>query len=398
MLSDRELFLRYLGQTSPSPLLLEITSARGVYLFGPGNKQYIDLISGVAVSNVGHNHPAVVAAIKDQADAYTHLMVYGELVQSPQVRYAHDLADSLPAALNTCYFVNSGSEAVEGALKLAKRYTGRTRIVSFRSAYHGSTHGALSIQGSETYRNAFRPLLPDTIQIGFNNHRDLELVDSRTACVIAETIQGEAGVIVPENDFLLKLRERCNETGALLILDEIQTGFGRTGSLFAFERYKVIPDILLLAKALGGGMPLGAFISSAGIMSSLTEKPVLGHITTFGGHPVSCAAGKASFSVILNENLPAEAARKSLLFKNNLQHRIISGIRGEGLLLAIAVTDRKYVPYIVSNAAKHGLLMDFFLFCDSALRLAPPLIISDDEITLACSLLLRLFDEAYEKA
>jgi acetylornithine/N-succinyldiaminopimelate aminotransferase len=398
MLSNRQLFLHFLGQTSLSPLMLEIESANGVYLFGPDGKKYLDLISGVSVSNVGHNNPFVVEAIKNQVDSYTHLMVYGELVLSPQVQYARHLAEILPAGLDTCFFVNSGSESVEGALKLAKRYTGRSRIISFRNSYHGSTHGALSIQGSEVYKNAFRPLLPDTFQIDFNDENSLGLIDNGTACVIIEPIQGEAGVIVPCDNFLEKVRRRCDETGTLLIFDEIQTGFGRTGHLFAMNRYNVVPDILLLAKALGGGMPLGAFISSNEIISSLSYDPPLGHITTFGGHPVCCAAGDAALKVIITEKLTETCSKKSALFREMLKHQLITEVRGEGLLLAIQLTDQAYVPYIISNAHRYGLIIDFFLFCNSALRLAPPLIITEAEITIACQLLLELLDDASENA
>lgn len=396
MFSKRELFLQFLGQTSSAPLMLEIESADGVYLYGPDGKQYIDLISGVSVSNVGHHNQKVIEAIKTQVESYTHLMVYGELILNPQISYASHLSEILPAGLDTCYFVNSGSEAVEGALKLAKRFTGRSRIISFRNSYHGSTHGALSIQGSEIYRNAFRPLLPDTFQIDFNDENSIDRIDEKTACVVVEPIQGEAGVIVPENLFLNKIRNRCHETGSLLIFDEIQTGFGRTGFIFAIDRYNVIPDILLLAKSLGGGMPLGAFISSKEIMSVLTSSPPLAHITTFGGHPVSCAAGDAALGVIIGEKLAESAINKSAQFKDKLKHKLISEVRGEGLLLAIQLTDRVYIPYIVANAHRHGLIIDFFLFCDSALRLAPPLTISNDEITLACRLLLNLLDDASE--
>jgi acetylornithine/N-succinyldiaminopimelate aminotransferase len=396
MLSNRQLFLHFLGQTSPSPLALEIESAKGIYLFGPYGKKYLDLISGVSVSNVGHNNPLVVEAVKNQVDSYTHLMVYGELILSPQIQYAKHLVEILPHGLDTCYFVNSGSESVEGAIKLAKRYTKRSRIISFRNSYHGSTHGALSIQGSEIYRNAFRPLLPDTFQIDFNDESSLKLIDEKTACVIIEPIQGEAGVIVPRDNFLEKIRKRCNETGSLLIFDEIQTGFGRTGYMFAMNRYNVVPDILLLAKALGGGMPLGAFISSNKIMSSLSYDPPLGHITTFGGHPVCCAAGDTALKVIIDEKLAEKCNQKSALFKEKLKHQLITEVRGEGLLLAIQLTDQIYVPYIVANAPRYGLIIDFFLFCNSALRLAPPLIITEAEIILACRLLLDLLDEASE--
>jgi acetylornithine/N-succinyldiaminopimelate aminotransferase len=398
MLSNRQLFLQFLGQTSPSPLMLEIERANGVYLFGPDGKKYLDLISGVSVSNVGHNNPFVVEAIKNQVDSYTHLMVYGEFILSSQVQYAKHLAEILPHGLNNCYFVNSGSESVEGALKLAKRYTGRSRIISFRNSYHGSTHGALSIQGSETYRNAFRPLLPDTFQIDFNDEKSLSLIDDKTACVIIEPIQGEAGVIVPSDNFLGKVRKRCDESGSLLIFDEIQTGFGRTGYMFAMNRYNIVPDILLLAKALGGGMPLGAFISSNEIMSSLSSDPPLGHITTFGGHPVCCAAGDAALKVIITEKLAETCSQKTELFREKLKHPLIKEVRGEGLLLAIQLIDHSYVPYIVANAHRYGLIMDFFLFCNSALRLAPPLIITEAEIKMACQLLLELLDDASENA
>jgi acetylornithine/N-succinyldiaminopimelate aminotransferase len=393
MLSNKQLFLHYLGQTSPAPLMIEIVSASGVYMYGPKGEKYLDLISGVSVSNIGHNHPRVVEAIKNQVDSYSHLMVYGELIQSPQIRYARHLTELLPSGLDTCYFVNSGSEAVEGALKLAKRFTGRSRIISFRNSYHGSTHGALSIQGNEFYRNAFRPLLPDTFQLAFNDENSLNLIDGKTACVIVEPIQGEAGVVLPLNNFLEKVRTRCTETGSLLIFDEIQTGFGRTGFMFATDRYKVVPDILLLAKALGGGMPLGAFISSHEIMSAFASNPPLGHITTFGGHPVCCAAGDAALSVSIEEKLAESCNLKSALFREKLKHPLIAEVRGEGLMLAVQLTDPECVTYAVANAGKYGILVDYFLYCNSALRLAPPLTITTDEIVLACNLLLKLLDD-----
>jgi acetylornithine/succinyldiaminopimelate/putrescine aminotransferase len=373
--------------------MLEIVSAEGVYMFGPAGEKYLDLISGVSVSNTGHRHPRVVTAIKEQVDSYLHLMVYGEMIQSPQVKYAERLAGLLPSVLDNCYFVNSGSEAIEGALKLAKRYTGRSRIISLKNSYHGSTHGALSIQGSELYKNSFRPLLPDTFQIGFNDNESVSLIDSNTACVVAEPIQAEAGVIWPQNNFLELLRQRCNDTGALLIFDEVQTGFGRIGSLFATERFKVIPDIIVLAKALGGGMPLGAFISSKDIMSVLSCNPQLGHITTFGGHPVCCAAGLASLEIILEENLVTECKRKSDLIKKNLNHPAIMEIRGEGLLLAVKLSDNECVRYAVAHAPDYGLILDFFLFCSDSFRIAPPLTINDEEIIWACSQLSKLLDD-----
>jgi acetylornithine/N-succinyldiaminopimelate aminotransferase len=398
MPKNRQLFLQHLGQTSPAPMMLEIIRAQGIYMYGTDGQKYIDLISGVSVSNTGHCHPKVVEAVKNQVDSYMHLMVYGEIIQSPQVKYAERLSEILPPELNTCYFVNSGSEAVEGGLKLAKRFTGRSRIISFKNAYHGSTHGALSVQGSEDYRNAFRPLLPDTHLVEFNNEKSLESIDNKTACVIIEPVQGEAGIIYPENDFLKKIRSKCSSTGALLIFDEIQTGFGRTGFMFALERFGVAPDILLLAKALGGGMPLGAFISSNQIMSSLVSNPVLGHITTFGGHPVCCAAGLASLGVIIDEKLVELSNPKSELFKKELSHPLITQVRGEGLLLAVQLADHEYVKYAIAHAPEFGLILDYFLFCDNAIRIAPPLTITMDEISLACSRLNKLLDDALRKA
>jgi acetylornithine/N-succinyldiaminopimelate aminotransferase len=394
MLTNRQLFLLHLGQTSSSPMMLEIARAEGVFMYSPEGKKYLDLISGVSVSNTGHSHPKVIEAVKNQVDLYMHLMVYGEFVQSPQVKYAEYLSQILPPELNTCYFVNSGSEAVEGALKLAKRFTGRSRIISFKNSYHGSTHGALSIQGNEIYRNAFRPLLPDTFQVGFNDEKSLDSIDYKTACVIIEPVQGEAGVIYPENGFLKKIRDRCKLTGTLLIFDEIQTGFGRTGFMFALERFGVIPDILLLAKALGGGMPLGAFISSNEIMSVLISNPSLGHITTFGGHPVCCAAGLASLKVIMEEKLVGTCRIKSGLFKKELNHSVILEVRGEGLLLAVQLIDPKYVQYVIAHAPDYGLILDYFLFCNDAFRIAPPLIINEDEISWACRQLNMLLDDA----
>src|SRR5664280_978109 len=394
MLTNRQLFLQNLGQTSLAPMMLEIERAEGIYMYGPNGEKYIDLISGVSVSNTGHGHPRVVEAVKNQVDLYMHLMVYGELIQSPQVKYAERLTGILPSSLDSVYFVNSGSEAVEGALKLAKRYTGRSRIISFRNSYHGSTHGALSIEGSEIYRNAFRPLLPDTFQIDFNDESSLAAITKNTACVIVEPVQGEAGIIYPEKDFLQKVRDKCNSTGALLIFDEIQTGFGRLGYMFAIEKFRVVPDMLLLAKALGGGMPLGAFIASREIMSAFVSDPALGHITTFGGHPVCCAAGLASLNVIIDEKLAESVKSKCVLFKKELSHPLISEIRGEGLLLAVRLIDSSYIPYVIAHAPEHGLVLDYFLFCDDAFRIAPPLIINESEITQACKLLNDLLDNA----
>ncbi|HVN59336.1 MAG TPA: aspartate aminotransferase family protein [Bacteroidales bacterium] len=388
----RQIFLKYIGQTSPEPMMLDITGAEGVFLHGPAGEKYIDLISGVSVSNTGHRHPRVVRAIKDQADDYLHLMVYGEFIESPQVRYAEKICSLLPPGLDTCFFVNSGSEAVEGAMKLAKRFTGRTKIVSFNNAYHGSTHGALSIQGSEQYKNAFRPLLPDVWQIGFNDFSSLGTIDSATACVIVEPVQAEAGVIYPVPGFLRELRRKCTASGALLVFDEVQTGFGRTGSIFACEKFGVTPDIIVLAKALGGGLPLGAFISSYGIMSTLSHHPVLGHITTFGGHPLCCAAGLAALEVILEEDLAGKAKTKSDLFRQLLVHPAIKEIRGDGLLMAAELNDPYLAAKAVKNAPRSGIILDYFLFCDSAFRIAPPLVINEDEIRLACERINNLLE------
>jgi acetylornithine/N-succinyldiaminopimelate aminotransferase len=374
--------------------MLEIDRAEGVFMYGPSGEKYLDLISGVSVSNTGHHHPKVVQAVKEQVDAYMHLMVYGEMIQSPQVKYAEYLTKFLPATLNCCYFVNSGSEAVEGALKLVKRFTGRSRIISFKNSYHGSTHGALSVQGSEHFRNAFRPLLPDSFQARFNDVDSLNMINEKTACVIIEPVQGEAGIIFPENGFLEHVRKKCNETKSLLIFDEIQTGFGRTGHMFAIDRFDVVPDILLLAKALGGGMPLGAFISSREIMSSLMSDPPLGHITTFGGHPVCCAAGLASMKVLTDENLIDSCTGKSLLFRKQLKHDLISEVRGEGLLLAVELQRPEYIRYIIAKAPEFGLVLDYFLFCNSAFRITPPLTINEEEISWACTQLGSLLDDA----
>jgi acetylornithine/succinyldiaminopimelate/putrescine aminotransferase len=390
MPSQRQLFLDHLGQTTPSPLMLEIERAEGSFLFDRNGKDYLDLISGVSVSNTGHRHPAVVSAVKEQADRYMHLMVYGEVIQSPQVQYAARLASLLPESLGSVYFVNSGSEAIEGAIKLARRYTGRNEIIYFRNAYHGSTTGALSVQGSEHYRNAFRPLMPSTTMAEFNSPEAAAMVSGGTAAVLVEPVQAEAGVVQPADGFLAGLRDACDRHGAMLIFDEVQTGFGRTGSLFSLFRYNVVPDILVLAKALGGGLPLGAFISSREIMSSLAHDPVLGHITTFGGHPVCCAAGLASLDVIVAGDLAGKAHEKEQLFRERLSQMPFREVRGEGLLLAVVPGKKGIIPALVSKAPEHGLLLDYFLFCDEAFRIAPPLTISPDEIDTACQRLRAL--------
>jgi acetylornithine/succinyldiaminopimelate/putrescine aminotransferase len=392
MVNLRQLFLLNNAQTSTTPRMLEIESAEGIYLHGPDGKRYMDLVSGFAVSNVGHRHPRVVQAIKDQLDKYMHVTVYGEFVQAPQVMFAQKLISVLPEQLNSVYFVNSGAEATEGALKLAKRYTGRSKIISCHNSYHGSTHGALSVMGNEYYKEAYRPLLPDITFVEFNSPADLENIDTNTACIILETIQGEAGVRVPSPEYLRALRQRCTDTGTLLIFDEIQTGFGRTGKLFAFEQYNIVPDILLLAKGIGGGMPIGAFISGREIMSSLTENPILGHITTFGGHPVCCAAGLATLNVLLEEDLLKDIDRKEELFRSLLVHPLIKEVRGKGLMLAIQLENFKQVEDISRQATDQGVIIDWFLHCDTALRLAPPLIITEVEIREACKIILEALD------
>ena len=397
MISNRQLFLQHIAQTSDFPIGLEVESAEGVFLYDRQGKAFYDMIAGISVSNLGHRHPRVLQAIRDQLDKHMHLMVYGEYIQTPQVRLAEALARQLPGQLNCTYFVNSGSEATEGALKLAKRYTGRFEIVSFRNAYHGSTQGALSIMGDEEYRNAFRPLLPGIRQLEYNNISHLERISDKTACVILEPIQAEAGVVLPEEGFLQAVRERCSETGALLIFDEIQTGFGRTGPLFAFMDYRVEPDILLLAKSLGGGLPLGAFISSREIMSVYRKKPALGHITTFGGHPVSCAAGLAAFQELLDSELTATVGRKEQLFREKLVHPTVLEIRGKGLMLAIQLRNSAAVKRVIPDLIEAGIIMDWFIFCDTALRLAPPLIITEKQIGEVCDRMIRVMDQTLSK-
>jgi len=393
MLSQRQLFLNHIAQTSETPLALEIEKAEGVYLFDTSGKRYLDLISGISVSNVGHRHPKVVEAIKEQVDKYMHTMVFGEYIQNPQVKLAKHLADNLPSNLSSVYFVNSGSEAIEGAMKLAKRFTGRTEIISFKNAYHGSTHGSLSIMGNEEFKNAFRPLLPDTKQLEFNNPSDFSQITERTACVVVETIQGEAGAIVPQNDFLKKLSIHCKLVGAMLVVDEIQCGFGRTGKLFAFEHYNFVPDILCLAKGMGGGMPIGAFISSKEIMNTLTNNPVLGHITTFGGHPVCCAAADATLSVLLEEKIMDEVEAKEQLFRSLLKHPKIKSIKGKGLLLSIEFESYEQNKSIIDKCIEKGVITDWFLFNSDSMRIAPPLIITEEEIQLACKAIVDSINE-----
>lgn len=392
----RKQFLQHIGQTSDSPLMIEVARAEGIYFYEPGTeahpegKRYVDLISGVSVSNVGHGNPAVVEAVCAQARDYMHIMVYGEMVERPQVKYAAAIASLLPAPLESVYFVNSGAEAVEGALKLAKRYTHRTEIVSFLNAYHGSTHGSMSVMGGETFVGAYRPLLPDTRKLRYNCFDDLAQITERTACVLVEPVQGESGVRPPQPGFLAALRQRCSEVGALLIFDEIQTGFGRSGAMFALERYGVTPDILCLAKALGGGMPLGAFVSSNEIMAGLRSDPPLGHITTFGGHPVCCAAGLAALNYITEHNLAAEAESKGALFEALLgDHPAVVEIRRSGLLLAVELGSSERLFRAMALLKEAGYLSDWFLFCDTAFRISPPLVITEEQIRTCCAEIRR---------
>jgi acetylornithine/N-succinyldiaminopimelate aminotransferase len=398
-MTNRNLFLQHIGQTSEAPLALEIVKASGSKLFDVNGKEYIDLIGGISVCNVGHCHPKVIEAIKKQLDDYLHIMVYGELVQSPQVQYATMLTQHLPASLNSVFFTASGSEATEGAMKLAKRFSNRTQIISFKNSYHGSTQGALSIMGDEYWRNAFRPLLPDTMQLNYNSFEDLENITQRTACVIAETIQAEAGVIAPQNNWLKALRERCSATGTLLVLDEIQCGFGRNGTTWAFEQFDVVPDILLLGKALGGGMPLGAFIADKKIMDSLSHDPVLGHINTFGGHPVCCAAGLAAFKVLLEEKLIDSVNEKAALFvsllkgSDALEASRPQQIRTYGLMIAIEFENFEINKKIIDELIINGIFTDWFLFASNCLRIVPPLVISNEEIIEACTIFTRILNK-----
>jgi acetylornithine/succinyldiaminopimelate/putrescine aminotransferase len=390
----RQQFFEYLGLPSMQPLGIEISSARGIYLYGPDGKDYIDLVSGVSVSNLGHQHPDIVEAVREQAVKYMHVMVYGDLIQSPQVELAEMLAKLLPNPLNSTYFVSSGSEAVEGALKLAKRYTGRPEVVAFRNAYHGGTHGALSLCGNEWLKGSFRPLLPDIRLLEFNDPSGPGQITEKTACVVIETIQAEAGIILPENGFLELIRERCDQAGALLIIDDIQMGMGRTGKLFSFEHFNILPDILCLAKSFGGGMPLGAFIASREIMRCLTSDPELGHITTFGGHPVSCAAALASLKYLVNTAIYQDAEMKASKFINRLQgHPEIRQIRHKGLVLGLDLDSAGKAGRLIRRFVENGLLGDPFLFRPQAFRIAPPLIITEEEVHVACDRIIKSLNE-----
>ncbi len=385
-------FFKYQAQTTPYPMALEIVRAEGVYIYDKQGKEYLDFIAGVSANTLGHNHPAVIRAVKDQAGQYLHVMVYGEFVQQPQVELAKFLAEKLPVKLQSVYITNSGTEATEGALKLAKRLTGRAEIIAAKNAYHGNTQGSMSVCGKEEQNSAFRPLIPGVNFIEFNNTSDLKKISRKTAAVILETIQGGAGFIVPKNDYLKKVKERCEETGTLLILDEIQSGIGRTGKLFGFENYDVVPDILITGKGLGGGMPIGAFISSYENMSLLKDNPKLGHITTFGGHPVISAAALATLKELYQSDLMSEINEKEALFRKLLVHKEIREIRGKGLMLALILTDKKTTDHVILEALNQELLLFWLLFEPNAVRITPPLNISIKEIEKGCAIILNILD------
>jgi acetylornithine/N-succinyldiaminopimelate aminotransferase len=391
-MNQRELFFAHLAQTSPSPLALEIIQADGMLLTDRDGKKFLDLVGGISVCNLGHRHPKIIEAIRNQADQYLHLLVYGEFIQSPQVLYAKELTDHLPPSLDNVYFTNSGTEAMEGAMKLAKRATKRTEIVAFNKSYHGSTQGSLSVMGDEQWRNAFRPLLPAVQHLDFNEISSLDQITEKTACVITEAVQAERGVYPASVEWMQALRKKCDAMGAIWILDEIQTGFGRSGTLWCFQQFDVFPDILLLGKALGGGMPLGAFIANHRLMAKLTNHPSLGHITTFGGHPVSCAAGRAALRALIDEGWIEQISSKEEYFRKKLKHKKIKAFRSKGLLIALEFENFETNKKIIDQCLSNGLFVDWFLFADHCMRIAPPLIISEKEIEQACSIILEALD------
>ena len=389
-MNQRQLFLDHVAQTSPKPIGIEMAAAQGVWLTDTQGKKYIDGISGFSVANIGHGNPAVIKAVQEQAAAYMHVIVYGEFIETPQVQYAKKLTEHLPASLNCVYFTNSGAEATEGAMKLAKRITSRSKIIGAQNAYHGSTQGALSMMGDEYFKQAFRPLLPDVYHYAYGSSELIEAIDSETACVILETVQAESGVTAPPVAWMQAVREKCNQHCVLLILDEIQAGFGRTGSLWAFEQYGIVPDILLLGKALGGGMPLGAFIADQRLMNTLTYAPVLGHITTFGGHPVSCAAGKAAFEeLIAHPEWIQEVPQKNVLLKSRLQHPKILSIKDCGLWMSLQFASPEITQAVAHACIQNGLVTDWFLFAPDRIRIAPPLVITEKELHQLCDIVLK---------
>lgn len=392
-MNNRQLFLQHVAQTSTAPLGIEMVAAAGVTLTDVDGKTYIDFIAGFSVCNIGHSHPEVVKAVQEQAAKYMHLIVYGEFIESPQVQYAVLLASHLPENLDCVYFTSSGAEATEGALKLAKRVTGKTKILACNKAYHGSTQGALSVMGDEYWRNAFRPLLPEVYHFDYNDDALVAAIDNTVACVIVEPVQAESGVTVGKKEWLAQVRKKCDEHCVLLIFDEIQSGFGRTGSLFAFEQVGVVPDVLLVGKAVGGGMPLGAFISSHKLMSTLTVAPVLGHITTFGGHPVSCAAGKKAFEILTEQKLIDTVGAKSALLQSLLVHPAIVQMQGIGLWFSLKFSSDMLAQKVAHGCVQNGVITDWFLFAPNCIRVAPPLIITETEIRAACGIILQSIDQ-----
>jgi acetylornithine/N-succinyldiaminopimelate aminotransferase len=395
MPSKRDLFLKHVAQTSRFPMTIEVEKAEGMYIFDTNGKSYMDLDSGFSVSSLGHRHPVIVEAIKTQVDKYLHTTVYGEHIQSPQVDFAALLASTLGSPFSSVYYTNAGSEAVEVAMKVARKHTSRYEIISCKNAYHGSTLGAESLRSDYDYTSSFMPAVPGISHITFNNFTDLKNITKKTAAIIFEPVQAEAGVIVPQNNFLQAVRDRCNETGTLMILDEIQTGFGRTGYLFAFQKYAVIPDLVLMAKAMGGGMPVGAVVSSNEILDRLCEDPSLGHINTFGGHPVCIAAANANLRFLLDSDLISKVAAKEKLFHKLLIHPSIKEVRSSGLLMSVSLNDKTKLTPMVDGLKQAGYIVDYFLFNDDSFRIAPPLIISEKEIIQACNAINEILDRAY---
>ena len=393
-INNRQLFFQHLAQTSDKPIGIEVADAKGIYLYDINGKPFMDMIAGFSVCNIGHSHPAVIKAIQEQVEKYMHVIVYGEFVQAPQVQYAKYLTSFLPDTLQSVYFTNSGAEATEGAMKLAKRVTGRTRMVAFKGAYHGSTQGALSVMGDEYFKNAFRPLLPDILHLRYNHFEDLDLIDHSVACVLVELVQAETGVTPANKEWVLALKKKCESLCILLIVDEIQSGFGRTGTLFAFEQYSIIPDILLVGKALGGGLPLGAFIASAKMMGTLTQNPVLGHITTFGGNPVSCAAGNAALTVLRNSGWLAEVKEKEKYLVDHLKHSAILHRSHKGLWMSLQFESAALTKKVAAACIENGIITDWFLFAEDRIRIAPPLSITIDELIIAIEKIIASIHQA----
>lgn len=390
-------FLKYQAQTSPHPLGLEVQSAKGSYIYTTDGKSHLDFVAGVSACSLGHCHPKVVKAIQQQANNYLHVMVYGEYAQSPAINYTKLLHQKVSIPNAKTYLVNSGTEAIEGALKLARRYTGKQEIIAAKNAYHGNTMGSLSLMNFEERKKPFRPLLPGISFIEFNNEESLNSITDKTAAVILETIQGGAGFILPKNNFLKKIKQKCKEVGALLILDEIQPGFGRTGKLFAYEHFDITPDILVIGKGMAGGLPVGAFVASEEIMDSLSNNPKMGHITTFGGNPVIAAAALATLKEICNTSLITETLQKEKLFRKLLAHPLISEIRGKGLMLAAIVKSEEIANQVILEAKEQGLILFWLLFENKAIRITPPLTISEEEIKKGCNIILSILDKIQQK-